>query len=366
MKRRQERLARLFIASLILGLALSLGFYRLGLGRLFKAGAAGPTAPVELHAQMAETGGWTPGDLQAEVGQPLRLRLTSDDVVHSFAVGQTDWPVVQVEPGKFSETELLFERPGKYTFYCTRWCGADHWRMRGTIQVNGTGEAPETEKLLYLELGLDLDAQHPAAVVPSGRPSAERGRQAMAALPERYSTFEYYAAHSPAEAFLSLRDDPALTALPEKTLWDLTAALWAENAAPEAIEAGRELYAQNCAACHGETGKGDGVMARHMAGKPTAGAQPAARPEDGHSESASGGHPEGESSPVSGHELVNPADFTDPVAMLGASPALLQGKILRGGMGTGMPYWGPVFTEEQTWALVAYLWTFVFDLESNP
>lgn len=27
---------------------------------------------------------------------------------------------------------------------------------------------------------------------------------------------------------------------------------------------------------------------------------------------------------------------------------MLQGKILRGGMGTGMPYWGPIFTEEQT------------------
>jgi hypothetical protein len=32
-----------------------------------------------------------------------------------------------------------------------------------------------------------------------------------------------------------------------------------------------------------------------------------------------------------------PADFTDPARMLGASPALLEGKILRGGMGTGMP-----------------------------
>jgi mono/diheme cytochrome c family protein len=32
-------------------------------------------------------------------------------------------------------------------------------------------------------------------------------------------------------------------------------------------------------------------------------------------------------------------------------------------MGTGMPGWGPIFTKEQTWALVAYLWTFQFELE---
>jgi mono/diheme cytochrome c family protein len=47
--------------------------------------------------------------------------------------------------------------------------------------------------------------------------------------------------------------------------------------------------------------------------------------------------------------------------MLGASPALLQGKILRGGMGTGMPMWGSIFTEEEIEALVAYLYTFQFE-----
>ncbi len=32
-------------------------------------------------------------------------------------------------------------------------------------------------------------------------------------------------------------------------------------------------------------------------------------------------------------------------------------------MGTGMPYWGPIFTEPETWALVDYLWSFQFRLE---
>jgi mono/diheme cytochrome c family protein len=56
-----------------------------------------------------------------------------------------------------------------------------------------------------------------------------------------------------------------------------------------------------------------------------------------------------------------PAHLTDPAKMLDASPALLQGKILRGGMGTGMPSWGQIFTEEQTWDLVAYLYSFQFE-----
>jgi mono/diheme cytochrome c family protein len=51
--------------------------------------------------------------------------------------------------------------------------------------------------------------------------------------------------------------------------------------------------------------------------------------------------------------------------MLGANSAILQGKLLRGGMGTGMPNWGTIFTEEEIWALVDYLWTFQFALEEN-
>ena len=35
-----------------------------------------------------------------------------------------------------------------------------------------------------------------------------------------------------------------------------------------------------------------------------------------------------------------------------------KSKIRRGGMGTGMPYWGSIFTEEELAALVDYLWTF--------
>jgi len=34
-------------------------------------------------------------------------------------------------------------------------------------------------------------------------------------------------------------------------------------------------------------------------------------------------------------------------------------------MGTGMPYWGPIFTNQQIWSLVDYLWTFQFDQASG-
>jgi hypothetical protein len=34
-------------------------------------------------------------------------------------------------------------------------------------------------------------------------------------------------------------------------------------------------------------------------------------------------------------------------------------------MGTGMPSFGPVFMPEDTWGLTDYLWTFVFEVETQ-
>ena len=64
---------------------------------------------------------------------------------------------------------------------------------------------------------------------------------------------------------------------------------------------------------------------------------------------------------LTGHETVAPINFTEARNILGASDAILEGKIIRGGMGTGMPYWGPIFTPQQIQSLVDYVWTFQFD-----
>lgn len=75
-----------------------------------------------IHAKVAESGGWNPNIIKADVGKPLHLKLTSDDVVHGFAVGQMDMQSVDVVPGKVTDITLKFDKPGIYTFFCTRWC----------------------------------------------------------------------------------------------------------------------------------------------------------------------------------------------------------------------------------------------------
>ena len=297
---------------------------------------------IVMHARMAETGGWTPENLTVAVGEPLHLRLTSDDVTHGFAVGQSDQPPVDVIPGEMTEVTLVFDRPGKYTFYCSRWCSVNHWRMRGTIEVTGHTTTTEAAKPpLYVTLGLDIDAEHRANVIPAQKPSAVRGALLNPRVPPVYLSREYYLTHTPLELWQALRAEPAFQQLVEQDVWDLVTWVWRSNTSPQALSEGQQLFAANCAACHGEQGGGNGVFADQLA-----------QPET-----------ENRSDMQAGEMTTRPADFTDPVAMLSASPAHLQGKIIRGGMGTGMPYWGPIFTEDQTWALVAYLWTFQFNME---
>ena len=320
-----ERLARLCVILIAIGLPA-----------LVVAARSASGGPIELHGVMADDGGWTPGTITAQAGQPINLRLTSDDVLHSFAIGHSDLPAVDVLPGKWTTATLVFDLPGKYTFYCTRWCGPNHWRMRGTIEIAGDGPgAPVEAPPLYVTLKLDLDAPHYSDVVPAEKPSAARGAQLNLA-PEVVAGD--YRVQSPAQVWRQLRERAASKSLSNQQVWDLVALAWQSNTTPDRIAAGQKLYAQNCAACHGETGQGDGVMAASLQK-----AAPSDMPG------------------MVGHETVKPSDFTHAPNMLGASSALLQGKIIRGGMGTGMPYWGPIFTEAQIGALVDYLWTFQFE-----
>ena len=290
-----------------------------------------------IHAHIAEDGGWSPDVIKASVNEPLNLKLTSDDVVHGFAVGQMDMQSVDVLPGKVTDIILTFDKPGIYTFFCTRWCGINHWRMRGTIEVGGSSLDPEPVSVpLYVTLDLDIDAPHDAPVIPSRQPSAISGQQLVADLSIDQSS-DYYRTRSPYQVF----DELSSTSLTETQRWDVVASIWQSNTTPESLANGQQLYALNCAACHGENGSGDGVFANDLAAA-------------------------GESSTqtmvgANGMTMQTPIDFTNPTRMLGASPALLQGKILRGGMGTGMPMWGSIFTEEQIWDLIAYLYSFQFE-----
>jgi mono/diheme cytochrome c family protein/plastocyanin len=282
---------------------------------------------VTLRARMAEAGGWSREVIEVTAGESYSFRLTSDDVVHGFTIARSDLEQVDIEPGKWTETSWTPELPGEYTYYCTRWCGPNHWRMTGTILVTDpTGTRPTPTSMpdpRYLAHELNIDDREGYSAAERIHPSAARGAALSTAPSLPWQDPLDPDLTTPAQAWESLRRDPALTHLDDLQLWDLLSLLWTSEVSSTTITAGREIYDANCTACHGAAGDGRGVMAEHFDDPP-------------------------------------PADFTDLTRMATANNIMLEGKILRGGMGTSMPYWGSILTFEQIAALQQLIWQFTF------
>lgn len=74
------------------------------------------------------------GELHLPLGRPVRLVLTSEDVIHSFYV-----PAFRIKqdvvPGRYTSITFTPSRVGEYHLFCTEFCGTDHALMTGRIVV---------------------------------------------------------------------------------------------------------------------------------------------------------------------------------------------------------------------------------------
>jgi cytochrome c oxidase subunit 2 len=72
--------------------------------------------------------------LRVPAGRPVRLLITSRDVIHSFFV-----PALRVKqdalPGRYTQTWFNAERPGRYEIFCAEYCGLSHSGMRAELVV---------------------------------------------------------------------------------------------------------------------------------------------------------------------------------------------------------------------------------------
>lgn len=305
--------------------------------------ALADTRTIDIVAAVPETGGFRPDAIRVPAGERVRLRFSVPDVTHGIAIGPgLEMDLGHVDPGQVKEVEVTFDRPGRYTYYCNSWCSPNHWRMRGTIEVydpQNPGALPvnEASDPVFESLAaraIDIDAPHEADAIPTGRPSAVRGADVVnwpgAGLPAMLADPAWRRTHSPVEAWRLLVE----AGLSPAVAWDAVAYLWLAETDAERLETAVRLYTKNCAACHGETGNGEGPGAEALTSQNM------------------GRH-------TSMNMVEKPVAFADPQTMLGGSGDIYYAKIRRGGMGTGMPSFGPIFTPDETWALVDYLWTFV-------
>lgn len=79
----------------------------------------------------------TANEIHVPVGAPVRLLLTSADVIHSFWVPQLQGKLDLI-PGDTNDLWLLVRKPGTYRGQCAEFCGVQHTNMGLTIVAEDT------------------------------------------------------------------------------------------------------------------------------------------------------------------------------------------------------------------------------------
>jgi cytochrome c oxidase subunit II len=73
-------------------------------------------------------------ELHVPLGQPVRLILTSEDVIHDFFVPAFRTKI-DVLPGRYVYTWFTPTAVGRYHLFCSQYCGTNHAGMQGTVEV---------------------------------------------------------------------------------------------------------------------------------------------------------------------------------------------------------------------------------------
>ena len=95
-----------------------------------RAYAAEPRV-VEITAKRF---GFVPEQITLKKGEPVTLRLHSEDVTHGFFMRKLKIDA-EVEAGKTTDVTITPEVAGSYTTICDHFCGANHGNMKMTIVV---------------------------------------------------------------------------------------------------------------------------------------------------------------------------------------------------------------------------------------
>ncbi|MEV6814146.1 cytochrome c oxidase subunit II, partial [Micromonospora sp. NPDC051296] len=135
--RHGQPLRFVIVAGAGIPLVILVAVYAVGLRDLAALGdGPGPDAPTievtghkwwwEVRVQGVD--GATANELHIPVGEKVRVRLRTADVLHSFWVPQL-MPKTDLIAGETRETWLHAERAGSYRGQCAEYCGTQHAHM---------------------------------------------------------------------------------------------------------------------------------------------------------------------------------------------------------------------------------------------
>jgi cytochrome c oxidase subunit II len=116
-------------------------------GKIYLDMSSPPSDALDIHAVAKQwmwkfqhaSGRAEINTLHLPLGRPVRVVLSSQDVIHSFFV-----PAFRVKkdavPGRYTDVWFVPTRKGRYRLLCAEYCGADHSRMQGFAIVMDEAE----------------------------------------------------------------------------------------------------------------------------------------------------------------------------------------------------------------------------------
>lgn len=124
-------------------------------------------------------------ELHVPINRPVRLIMTSQDVIHSFYL--PSFRVKQdVLPGRYTSMWFEATRPGEYHLFCAEYCGTEHSLMVGRVVALSMADYERwlvTPGEVILPDGSSGVAAAPPVLVPAqGDPMALVGEQLFTSL----------------------------------------------------------------------------------------------------------------------------------------------------------------------------------------
>ncbi|ODU20672.1 MAG: cytochrome c oxidase subunit II [Sphingomonas sp. SCN 67-18] len=110
------------------------------------------------------------------VGRKIKLIVTSNDVIHSFAV-PAFWAKMDAVPGRLNELSFTIEREGVYYGQCSELCGARH----GFMPIAVEAVSPERYAAWVKSKGGSMPGEEQAAPAADAGAAAEATADAAAA-----------------------------------------------------------------------------------------------------------------------------------------------------------------------------------------
>lgn len=110
-----------------------------------------------------EQGFETANEIYIPVGQPVILRMVTEDVIHSLWVPELAGKL-DLLPNQVNELEIVANRAGEYWGECAEYCGTQHAKMKLLIIAQ-----TEAEFIAWLESQQEVPVQSPEGLALEGQ-----------------------------------------------------------------------------------------------------------------------------------------------------------------------------------------------------